>query len=477
MRKIFLYLLFCFILCVTQCQAFDTWGFDSGSGTGASVSDTAYDATTWDNVTDAAPSKNAVRDKFEAIGSGTGDLKADGSVPMTGVLTGVGVEVKNGATSSGFVDFFEDSDNGTSYYRLYGADSLTGNIFGKLPTLAGAIGEILYYSGSNQMANLTAGATGKLLIGKGAAAPEWTPYTLPSTVPTVGKVLISDGTNMIGSTALGTGAYATIANYLPLSTIVATGDIIVGSGAGTATVITKGAASTLFGVNGAGTLGFYGNIQQDDSAAQFYNLADVTKLFGIDVSGISANVVGWFKPQVTVTGKKYIFTSISADTYIPSGNVTLSGPTTTNRTITVPDANVTSPFEDRLVAYFNGGGTTVIVANEKLVIVVPFPCVITGGVITASKKLGTPGVVSAVVDIWKESTFADYDGGSSHPAVADTIVGGGGTKPTVTADNSSLISVTGWATTTLAKGDILIFNADSITDTVIATVTLYVSRR
>ena len=32
-----------------------------GSG-GGSVSDTAYDATTWDNVTDVAPSKNAVRD-------------------------------------------------------------------------------------------------------------------------------------------------------------------------------------------------------------------------------------------------------------------------------------------------------------------------------------------------------------------------------------------------------------------------------
>ena len=239
----------------------------------------------------------------------------------------------------------------------------------------------------------------------------------------------------------------------------------------------EGVANATLGWTSDGVLAAMTTHRHTDDAAQFYNLADSTKLHGIDVSGNSANVVGWFKPQVTVTGNKYIFPSISVDTYIPSGNVTLSGPTTTNRTITVPDANVTSPFEDRLVAYFNGGGTTAIVANEKVVIVVPFPCVITGGVITASKKLGTSGVVSAVVDIWKESTLADYDGGSSHPAVTDTIVGGGGTKPTVTADNSSLISVTGWATTTLAKGDILIFNADSITDTVIATVTLYVSRR
>lgn len=35
----------------------------------ASVSDTAYDATSWNGVTDVAPSKNAVRDKIESMGS------------------------------------------------------------------------------------------------------------------------------------------------------------------------------------------------------------------------------------------------------------------------------------------------------------------------------------------------------------------------------------------------------------------------
>jgi len=37
---------------------------------GGSVSDTAYDATSWDNVTDEAPSKNAVRDKIETLAGG-----------------------------------------------------------------------------------------------------------------------------------------------------------------------------------------------------------------------------------------------------------------------------------------------------------------------------------------------------------------------------------------------------------------------
>jgi hypothetical protein len=42
----------------------------SGSGSANAVSNTAYDATSWDGVTDVAPSKNAVRDKIETITAG-----------------------------------------------------------------------------------------------------------------------------------------------------------------------------------------------------------------------------------------------------------------------------------------------------------------------------------------------------------------------------------------------------------------------
>jgi len=40
------------------------------AGPESQISDTAYNATTWDGVTDEAPSKNAVRDKFESLSSG-----------------------------------------------------------------------------------------------------------------------------------------------------------------------------------------------------------------------------------------------------------------------------------------------------------------------------------------------------------------------------------------------------------------------
>jgi hypothetical protein len=34
-----------------------------------SISDAAYDSSTWDGITTIAPSKNAIRDKFESLGS------------------------------------------------------------------------------------------------------------------------------------------------------------------------------------------------------------------------------------------------------------------------------------------------------------------------------------------------------------------------------------------------------------------------
>lgn len=63
--------------------AWDAFGSD-GSG---SVDDTAYDATSWDGVTDVAPSKNAVRDKFESIGGGLVSDTAYDESTWNGVTT------------------------------------------------------------------------------------------------------------------------------------------------------------------------------------------------------------------------------------------------------------------------------------------------------------------------------------------------------------------------------------------------------
>lgn len=60
----------------------------SGGGGGGSVSDTAYDATSWNGVTTIAPSKNAVRDVVESIVAGgiaDGD-KGDITVSSSGTV-------------------------------------------------------------------------------------------------------------------------------------------------------------------------------------------------------------------------------------------------------------------------------------------------------------------------------------------------------------------------------------------------------
>jgi hypothetical protein len=65
---------------------------------------------------------------------------------------------------------------------------------------------------------------------------------------------------------------------------------------------------------------------------------------------------------------------------------------------------------------------------------------------------------STVVDIWK-TTYADYDGGATHPVNGDSITASA--PPTITtALKSTDATLTGW-TTSFAKGDILWLNVDS----------------
>jgi hypothetical protein len=99
----------------------------------------------------------------------------------------------------------------------------------------------------------------------------------------------------------------------------------------------------------------------------------------------------------------------------------------------------------QIVVGFDGGGV-VLTANKQQDLQVPF-----AGTITDWAFVGdTTG--SAVVDVWKKSTFP--------PAVGQTITASA--KPTISAANSASSStLTGW-TTSLAVGDWLRFNLDSV---------------
>jgi len=71
-----------------------------------------------------------------------------GTVTAVSTIVGnAGLHVKNGATGAGFVQFFEDSDNGTNTVTLAGPAS-TADITLTLPSSTGNNGEALVTNGS-----------------------------------------------------------------------------------------------------------------------------------------------------------------------------------------------------------------------------------------------------------------------------------------------------------------------------------------
>jgi hypothetical protein len=79
---------------------------------------------------------------------------------------------------------------------------------------------------------------------------------------------------------------------------------------------------------------------------------------------------------------------------------------------------------------------------------------------------------SIVVDIWKCS-FAQFDAGQTHPVVADSITGA--SPPALSAAIKTQNPLSGW-TTSLAPGDILGFNVNSVATIQRVTLTLKYNR-
>jgi len=108
------------------------------------------------------------------------------------------------------------------------------------------------------------------------------------------------------------------------------------------------------------------------------------------------------------------------------------------------------------------GGGAAITTGIKGDIEVPFACTITAARLFADQS------GSIVVDIWKD-TYANFP-----PVVGDSITASA--KPTLaTANKAQNTTLTGW-TTSIAAGDILRFNVDSITSCTRVTVSLSVVR-
>lgn len=105
----------------------------------------------------------------------------------------------------------------------------------------------------------------------------------------------------------------------------------------------------------------------------------------------------------------------------------------------------------------DGGGSTITTGAKKVYISVPY-----AGTITAARLLAAESG-SIVLDIWKD-TYAAFP-----PTVADTITAAA--KPTLSGAQKAETTLTGW-TTSVAAGDVLEINVDSVTTITKVTLTL-----
>jgi hypothetical protein len=100
------------------------------------------------------------------------------------------------------------------------------------------------------------------------------------------------------------------------------------------------------------------------------------------------------------------------------------------------------------LTFIMDGGGSAITTGQKGHIEIPFACTITGWTLLADQS------GSIVIDVWKD-TYANFP-----PTVADTIAGS--EKPTLSSvQKNQDLTLTTWSTS-VAAGDILAFNVDSV---------------
>jgi hypothetical protein len=116
----------------------------------------------------------------------------------------------------------------------------------------------------------------------------------------------------------------------------------------------------------------------------------------------------------------------------------------------------------RAIAFVIDGGGAVITTGIKGDLSIPFACTITGVRLLADQS------GSIVVNVWKD-TYANYP-----PDVSDKITASA--PPTIsTALKSDDTTLTGWTGKSIAAGDTLRFNVDSVTTITRVTIILTVS--
>lgn len=109
---------------------------------------------------------------------------------------------------------------------------------------------------------------------------------------------------------------------------------------------------------------------------------------------------------------------------------------------------------------------SVLITGVQPYLTVPY-----NSTITAASMVCAP-TGSLTVDIWRTS-YALFDGGVTHPVVADSICGGN--PLTISSATKVTSTLANWGTS-LNSGDVLAFNISSASSVTSATITLYLNR-
>jgi hypothetical protein len=192
-------------------------------------------------------------------------------------------------------------------------------------------------------------------------------------------------------------------------------------------------------VNGLGTIGATEQI----TATKLMNLVNNATISGISNAEIASDAA-------------VAYSKLNLATSIVNADIA------TDAAIALSKLAVTTLATGNAINIVLDGGGSALTTGVKLDVLVPFACTITQATVLADQS------GSIVIDIWKD-TYANYP-----PTVADTITASA--KPTLSsAIKAQDSTLTGW-TTSIAAGDTLRINIDSITTCTRVTLSLKVTR-
>jgi hypothetical protein len=272
--------------------------------------------------------------------------------------------ISNGTWQGGTIGTAYGGTGLTSFsaanYALYSTNSSTLTA-GTLPVAAGGSGAVtftangvLYGDGTNPLAVTAAGTTGQVLVGNTSGAPSWATLS-SSTVSSfsAGTTGLTPNTATTGAVTL--GGTLDVDNGGTGQTTYTNGQLLIGNTTGN--TLTKatltGTASQVNVTNGAGsiTLSLPATINVNTSGSAA-TLTTPRAIYGNNFDGSAA------------------LTQIIASTYGGTGNgfTKFSGPTTSEKTFTLPNATATILTTNAAVTIAQGGtgATTSTAAFDAL---------------------------------------------------------------------------------------------------------------